>query len=75
MAERVAGTCRRNQEYDVARGSDLVYDDLGLSCVPVPLERDRKTIGVAGVKFNEHEPLPSVVCLRSPSEGIVTRPV
>ena len=58
MPERVAGTCPRNRERELARGSDVGYDELGLSGVPVPLERDRKTIGVACVKFNKHDAAP-----------------
>ena len=65
MPESVAGACRRNREHGLASGSDVVYDDLGLARVPVPLERDRKTIDVASVKFNEHDAA-TLGCLSDP---------
>jgi hypothetical protein len=54
MAERVGGVSAWNAEHGVARRPDVVNDDLGLSRVTVPLERDRETVILAFVEFNEH---------------------
>jgi hypothetical protein len=55
MAERVGGLDAGDAEHGLACGADVTDDDLGLPCVAVPFERDRETVVVACVEFNEHE--------------------
>ena len=55
MAKRVGSIDVGNPEHGLACGPRVVDDDLGLSCVAVPAERDRETVRVAFVEFNEHD--------------------
>jgi hypothetical protein len=55
MAERVGGLDARDAEHRLTCGADVADDDLGLPRVAVPFERDRETVAVACVEFNEHE--------------------
>ena len=54
MAERVGGVDAGDAEHGLACGADVADDDLGLPSVAVPFERDRETVVVACVEFNEH---------------------
>jgi hypothetical protein len=55
MAKRVGSIDVRNPEHGLACGPRVIDDDLGLSCVAVPVERDREPVRVAFVEFNEHD--------------------
>ena len=54
MAERVRSVHVGDPEHSLARSPGVVDDDLGLPGVAVPFERDRETVVVARVEFNEH---------------------
>lgn len=54
VPERIGGVDARDPDHGLSRGLGVVDDYLSLSRVAVPLERDRESVGVAGIDFNEH---------------------
>jgi hypothetical protein len=57
MPKGVRGSHLRHAKGNVARGSHVLYDDLGHSGLPVPLKRDRQTIRLSCIKLNKHDEL------------------
>jgi hypothetical protein len=55
MAERVAGIGAWDAEDEHALVSAVSYDDPRVAGGPIPLERDRVTVVLACVEFNEHD--------------------
>ena len=60
MTEGVAGIGAWDAEDEQALVSAISYDNPRVAGVPIPLERDRVTVGMALVEFHEHEWLLSV---------------